>query len=951
MREPSGDKQREPLEEPKVPKAQQRYSVKAVDDWAPRMVESWERPKLDATMRNGMFGVLLVSVLALGGVHFWTGVPLAIVSLGLGALSLKNRWHEGARFGAIGTLLVVWVFLSALQLVPLPVSLVALISPNVAAQHLSAYEAVGRQATWVTLSLSPLKSAEAIWTSLGFLGLYLVAFTHFRARSDFLPILTKLTTVAVVFVAVAAVQSGLGDNLSLPFIGSTTSQLGILRTTLVNPNHAATLLGAVLFITLGVSVADTLPGQRNVFLTLYFFLVVALVLTGSVRVVLIWALSHVVFFTLTKTRGLPRWGAALAIVVAFVLVAGIAGVAADRLSETVEERVFNNEGEHSISSPETIEELEENNLQMVLDAGIREQPLPTRLERSEILEESKLIAADYPFGIGRDAFVDVYPQYIATSTNKTLRHVENEFVELSLEYGPLFALLFFCALGVALIALMVRPDWRPNEMPALAGLLTAAAFIGLENLFDFSFRVPAIAYVLAITLGLCAGRAVRYSEVDEETGTLTIRQTEGLAHSVSLLLLLLVTISVVIAAVSLPRAYLGSTGEDLAESQHLIDEGESIVDKDGGGKSALLESVLMRPLSARASLLIAVGLLNEPAPDLQRASGWLERVTRLDPNDYRAHLLLGRVDLVERRYGAAAASLARAADLQVGPSVEVLRTAAQLPTFEGLRAAMPSESVDRSLFGSFLLEQQRYEEALSFADELSSLSDGEVDGLELTVRIHLALKFPEAAVDSTQRLLERHPKEAVSVLRAAQVSRALGEERQADRLLAEGIDEHPRSAGLLFERANLLIRAEQDAIEDLVLWRAEVEALLRRLRPIALGSTGKRYQYHLLSGLFMQMVELPRQALRSYEQASELRPEEREPLLGILESAIELGDIEEAEDALVAFSKVATNDEVKTYRERLAERKAELQKRGLSLPPMESLKDETDARNSRQTTP
>jgi len=922
-----------------------------------RTVPLSKRRGLDRALRYGVLGLVLAAPLLIGGVHFTTAVGLAVASLGLGALAIVIHWRRGTRLGIVGGALTIWVAVTALQLVPLPIGIVEMLAPETARHYQRAWSALGESPGAVPLSLSPNRTALALWQALAITGLFVATRLHFRKRERFAWLVPRLVLVGMAFAFISALQTALFEP---------TSVLGVYRplqpleptplvTTLVNPNHAAAFFGALAPVALGYGLACREPGQRYTYLLFYIVLSVATFMMLSRGAILTWALSHGVFVFLLKSSSMKRRSLALGIA-ALVLMVVAVGV-------TIGYRALAPTFESMVSSAESVSsELTAAPDDAALEAHLEGEPIDDeeaalrasvvraseseRFEKVLIFKDVWPIIGTYaPVGIGRGAFGDVYPGHATHGMQRTMRHAENEYLELVVEYGPVVALVLLGLLAAGLLLLFSRTDWREPERPLIAGVLTAVAFLAIHNLVDFNLRFPGVGFLAAVLLGAIAARASRYASVrrardggrTEGSGSWQHR-VEGLQRVVGWVAMGTLLTASVIAVVYIGSARAGASGDDLAQVRQTV---ESLGESSDGTPEARRDELLSaagpalrrRPVDGYLHLLVGIGMLRTGGDSLEHALPWLELAQRHNPTDYRTHLLLGRVHAARGDHAAAARELSLAAGLDRRASYDVARTVAEViekPVH--LEAALSEDPDDWTVLGLALIEARRFADAIALAERLQARAPDKPHGLDLLVRSHLALGIPEAAIEPSQELIERFGDAPISYLRRAEVEARLGDLAAADETLEQGIQEHPRSLALLFTRLELLIRKFRPAYEDEAEWHAAIQRTLEKLRPVALSRVAQRARYHYLRGESLQVMEEPRQALRAYEAA--LRHNERyaPAMIGLFEVALTLGDVERAERAIEDMAPYVNPAFLKEQRRKLDVRREALENRMLNSP-------------------
>ncbi|MEK7705207.1 MAG: O-antigen ligase family protein, partial [Myxococcota bacterium] len=139
------------------------------------------------------------------------------------------------------------------------------------------------------------------------------------------------------------------------------------------------------------------------------------------------------------------------------------------------------------------------------------------LLKAEIWRPLPSMLRDFPFlGIGRGAFATLYPHYKALPHTLTFTHLENEWLQLLVDFGP--------AVGIALLALLAlsfaRAVRQARERRWRLALVAALVFVALHNLMDFSLTLPAVALPALLLLLVGEWRAEAAPVAEQATSRL-----------------------------------------------------------------------------------------------------------------------------------------------------------------------------------------------------------------------------------------------------------------------------------------------------------------------------------------------------------------------------------------------------------------------------------------------
>ena len=113
----------------------------------------------------------------------------------------------------------------------------------------------------------------------------------------------------------------------------------------------------------------------------------------------------------------------------------------------------------------------------------------------------------FGFGLGsiQDAFQAARDGSL--SSNKTFQHVHSQYLETLIETGIVGFALFglFIAWAVRVVVRGIRNSVSESSQQLLTGVLLLAATALLQAIFDFSFNIPAIAFLFHAILGTGVG--------------------------------------------------------------------------------------------------------------------------------------------------------------------------------------------------------------------------------------------------------------------------------------------------------------------------------------------------------------------------------------------------------------------------------------------------------------
>ena len=444
------------------------YALLVLLVWAPLPLGS-NRPWARALFEVGIFG--------LAGA--WLGLALG-TRVWLTSAGLKARLAIAA--------LALWLGLGLLQLLPLPLHWLEVLSPSAARQWTTAMLALGDAAApgYAPLSMDPQGSLIAWRLGLALSGLFLLVLLLVRSRR-------RLRLLAATLVLAAVAQAMLASLLALAgtpwlFIDAGSRAHG----TFVNPNHLAGYLEMAIALGIGLLIADlsepgavsnwrrrlrawarTLLGRKARLRIYLAILVIALVMTTS-------RMGNTAFFISLGVAGAtgvlsfrrsPR--PVLILLVSLVLVDTLilgTWFGLDRVRERLEQTVLTEDARYQL--------------------GV----------------QATAYLSDYRwFGSGGGSFYAVYPAYRdAKSIPLHFAHADNDLLEFQLEYGVVgvvpLAIVVLLSLGAALRVLFSRDDPLCRGM-AFASLMGVTAIL-IHSATDANLHIPANAALFVVLLAL-----------------------------------------------------------------------------------------------------------------------------------------------------------------------------------------------------------------------------------------------------------------------------------------------------------------------------------------------------------------------------------------------------------------------------------------------------------------
>lgn len=454
-----------------------------------------------ATWANAVLvGLLVVGApLACGAVHR----PILLAVLGVSAvLALAAGWLAFIKKSDLKPHLalaipILFLVIAALQVVPVPAKLRALIDP-VGSELLALAQLKGAQ----PLSLDPPATYfELAKAAAGLcVGLAALVLSSGRRMRFLIPGL-----VAAAGILAMAVGFGHRAFSTDKIYGLYSSIRGLSVGPFINPNHGAEFLELAAFAALAFAFArPTRDGQR-VWKVLAAVLAAGALSYLSRGSVLALGGGALTWFLLAprseEGEPLHRTKSAAGLI-GLVVVAGVAiGFGADEL--------LGRFGDASVAGD----------------------------VRLAVWRDALKVIPAHPAGIGMGAFSRVYPVYQSVQSNTWFQFPENLALGFLIETGIPGALLLLAAL-VLTLRLFIRNARRDRVEASLAAGLVA---VSMHNLTDFGLETPGVLLPFCAILGSIFGRQVAGSEETvprRSTPAVLLSGTSAVAAAVSVALVL-----------------------------------------------------------------------------------------------------------------------------------------------------------------------------------------------------------------------------------------------------------------------------------------------------------------------------------------------------------------------------------------------------------------------------
>ncbi len=408
----------------------------------------------------------------------------------------------------LSILFAAMIALVLFQMLPLPESLLKLISPA----SLSTYAFFGNYPAGVfhPVTLNLWATRQELLRILAYAAVFFVIVSHYRTKEQVNSLVRTILYMGCFLVVFAIVQKMTWNGRLFwlyPVDDFTVQSGGGSWGPYINHNHFACYLemaiplgmGLLLYSAphvkalpesaLGLKVARFLASEKFVPYALLFLLVLimtaALFMSFSRGGIIAFVVSSLFFARITWLRKTLRRKTALLAILAAVIFAAVVLAAWDRL----EERFAKLEEDH--------------------------------IGRLIISQDSIGIVRDYPvLGTGLGTFESAYMRYQTTMPRLLFDHAHNDYVELVTDTGVVGILL---AAGMALVFFWnIFRRWRRKHglfgKCIGAGGLTSFVAIAVHSFTDFNLHIPANALLFSVISALTYAAVFNVTERNGDYG-------------------------------------------------------------------------------------------------------------------------------------------------------------------------------------------------------------------------------------------------------------------------------------------------------------------------------------------------------------------------------------------------------------------------------------------------
>ncbi|MBI5510223.1 MAG: O-antigen ligase family protein [Deltaproteobacteria bacterium] len=792
-------------------------------------------------------GVCLIATpLALGGAHPQVNAILAAALLVVSTVYLLRRNHDGQLPANVPVLaLVLALFACALQLVPAPMWLVRLLAPTAA----DVFELQFGDSLWfVPLSLDPPATAHGLLVVVICLTGALLSLNIFGERQRQRELLAWIAVAGAVVTGVGLFHAL--AQLDRPY--GVYGQAAVWFTSsFINPNHLAAFLGFSSLVALGLAVASR-GSWRAIWLGDAALCGAGVFLSLS-RGGIIAYVAALAFLALPLALDQPEKKRNL-----FWVQLGLAGslIVAGYLAYT----------------------------QIVREMWTLGRP--DALDKALVWRPVLDLLGDFPvLGIGRGALPGIYAHYSSATASATFTHLENEYLQTLVDFGPVLGLVILGLLALAFGQALKRAAGKPERL----GAVTALLFLGIHNLGDFNLELSAVALPAFMVLTVLASKPSHSRTIESKRGW--VSRLGNLQVNGALAWVVVVVLAGLVGLAAYPAIAHRTEADTARLRRALVEKGST-----PAGRAAAAEDVIRRhPADSVLPLMVAERELYDK-DGAARALRFANRGMFLAPHYYGGHLLaarallrLGHVDqgLIEYRLV-----------LELEPSragalaAEIFERTNSLAR---VRDLVTAQSDVRLQVASFLLTRQAPADALEVLElphRLDSLA-----AYELMVRaLNLAGRVDEAR-QRAEEAQRRWPGMAAPYLMQGQMLAGSGNAGDALAVLERGIATAGDPTPLFAQTIGLLMQQGRfDAARKLA---------KRQLDNLPAGPA-KAQAYWSLGDIYAREGSRA-SALREYQRARDLQPANLGYRMGIASLREAMGDVKGARAELLAARAYAGN--------------------------------------------
>ena len=441
--------------------------------------------------------ILMFSILLFGSVELWsaTAVQLSIFTIGL-IWMLRGEYRKYDIPGTVRLLfitLAIFIIYGILQAVPLPTSVLKVISPH--SFEIQSFYSVSSGNT-MTLSLNRYRTIYETIKGAAFLIVFALSATSLSERDTLRDTLKTFTVFGFFLAVFALVQKATSSNSLYWFRELTLG--GNPFGPFVNRNHFAGLIGMLIPLGLGLAITQREKEKKLLFGFMTVIMAVSLFFSlsrgGTISFFTGVALFMVLMFQYDKgSRKLWMIGFFVTVVLCYVIYLGI-------------------------------------------------DPLIERFYKTDISSEERIVVWSATWtavrdfwltGSGLGSFINIFPLYSPPSVQGGVYdYAHNDYLEFFLETG-LVGTIFLVVFLALLLYTVIKNPLRSRIGVLRAAALTSAFTMMVHSIFDFNLHILSNMLMFACILGMIAGMSIMK---DNPENSNDMKEKEKLKERLELLL-------------------------------------------------------------------------------------------------------------------------------------------------------------------------------------------------------------------------------------------------------------------------------------------------------------------------------------------------------------------------------------------------------------------------------
>jgi O-antigen ligase/tetratricopeptide (TPR) repeat protein len=237
-------------------------------------------------------------------------------------------------------------------------------------------------------------------------------------------------------------------------------------------------------------------------------------------------------------------------------------------------------------------------------------------------------------GAGAGAFSEAFKSRSLVEISSTVQQAHSDPIEIGIEYG-LISLSVWSIIGLvvfARIAQSCQKNRDPRSRNLVAAYLACAFGIVLHSVWDFPFRIGAIAILFALTIGAGWGLTVHRSTTPHPRLTALTRAMASLLAVTSLILG-----GTALGQTRNPASFFG-------DSNHTLDRAKLAKESGKPEDAERLYHLALRQRPFEHKALLNLAELERQRGNPERAVQFLESAARIFPDYHYTWLNLARID-------------------------------------------------------------------------------------------------------------------------------------------------------------------------------------------------------------------------------------------------------------------------------------------------------------------